>query len=316
MKSNSKREQTINAATRRRIDKIMVGVMLGFTSGPGHTVDGPEHKDQIPPGQVTEKSLDLQWAESGFPCIVPPGPLAAAMIGSTGLDGLSMPWPVFEVVVPPATIRRWSPAAQQFVDIASVSVAQIGAPINEALVAHDSVSVRVRDTELARGVLVRVFDAHGRDTYTFASTLDGLALFSNGLLNPTDVTELAAESRNESAARAMELAARLVVGCIAELEGDAPVQRERHATGRGTRPSSPSAGIWKLMRSVRVDVRAACLSYCTGGGKAPTVRTLVCGHYKWQAHGPEGALRKRIHVMPYWRGPIDGAVAMRPHILS
>ena len=46
----------------------------------------------------------------------------------------------------------------------------------------------------------------------------------------------------------------------------------------------------------------------SGTGNKLTVRTLVSGHWKMQAHGPRWTERKLIRVEPFWRGPMDGPV--------
>jgi hypothetical protein len=47
-----------------------------------------------------------------------------------------------------------------------------------------------------------------------------------------------------------------------------------------------------------------------------TVQTLVRGYWKNQPCGPRGTERKFIHIEPYWRGPEDAPIAVRPHILK
>lgn len=44
-------------------------------------------------------------------------------------------------------------------------------------------------------------------------------------------------------------------------------------------------------------------------------RIKVRSHWKWQAHGPGHSERKRIQVMPYWRGPDAAEVLHRPFIV-
>ena len=48
---------------------------------------------------------------------------------------------------------------------------------------------------------------------------------------------------------------------------------------------------------------------------APSVQTLVRGHWKHQPHGKGRSERKYIFVEPYWRGPEDAPITVRPHAL-
>ena len=72
---------------------------------------------------------------------------------------------------------------------------------------------------------------------------------------------------------------------------------------------------YTVVRPVVLDCRVAVRDYIAGGGKSPTVRSLVRGHWRNQVHGPRNSLRKWIHVEPFWRGPDGAPVAVRPHIM-
>jgi hypothetical protein len=71
-----------------------------------------------------------------------------------------------------------------------------------------------------------------------------------------------------------------------------------------------------LLREVKIDCRAAIASYIAGQRRAsPSVQTLVRGHFKRAAHGPGRTERRWVQVEPYWRGPEDAPIALRPHRL-
>jgi len=63
-------------------------------------------------------------------------------------------------------------------------------------------------------------------------------------------------------------------------------------------------------------MRKAVVEYGKHGGKSPTVQCVVAGHWKMQPCGPGGSERKRIFIEPYWRGPEDAPIAIRPHVLK
>ena len=78
----------------------------------------------------------------------------------------------------------------------------------------------------------------------------------------------------------------------------------------------PKAWTMRLVGDVRLDVREAVAAYVRGGGASPVVQSLVRGHWKRQACGAGGAERKWVHIEPYWRGPEDGPIAVRSHLIA
>jgi hypothetical protein len=71
-----------------------------------------------------------------------------------------------------------------------------------------------------------------------------------------------------------------------------------------------------LSAPVEVDCREMLHEALTGktrSGSSPKVQFLVRGHPKRQAYGPKNSLRKDIWVQPFWKGPEDTRVLLRPH---
>ena len=81
------------------------------------------------------------------------------------------------------------------------------------------------------------------------------------------------------------------------------------------RLKTPGRREHKLRMPISLDVKDHVRAYLRGEGKPPKAQTLVMGHYKMQPHGPQNTLRKLIYRKPFWRGPKDGPVAIRPHIV-
>jgi len=112
--------------------------------------------------------------------------------------------------------------------------------------------------------------------------------------------------------RARDCLVRLVVGT--ELEMTDPSRVKVPTTSHAKEDSPAPSGVHRLLRDVKVDCRVTIAAYIAGQRRAsPTVQTLVRGHFKRVAHGTGRADRKWIHVEPYWRGPEDAPVAVRPH---
>jgi len=122
----------------------------------------------------------------------------------------------------------------------------------------------------------------------------------------------------DASKRLMQVVCRIVLGtCLAlSTPEDREVAEHRGSSKRFRRRGHPGVTDFVLSNDVRVDVREAVGGYVTGGGAAPTVQSLVRGHWKRQAHGPGASLRRWIQVEPYWRGPEDAPVVVRRHVLG
>lgn len=234
--------------------------------------------------------------------------LAASLMATTGLMGLKSPWPCWGIVVPGGLIEFQAPSA-------------IGgmAPVDFVMVRqcpawqHGNASLRHIGWEVA------LYSHGGGELASMFASIDDIepnkgATFAEACgLEPSRIE--GSEDLLPIDDRAMALARRLVLGSIAELDGG--MSSRTTCTGRrgSTLTSIPAHGLWKLTRPVQVDVRRNCLEFCRGGGRSPSVRTMVRGHWKRQPVGSGGNDRKWIHVEPYWRGPEEGAVAVRPHVV-
>jgi len=116
---------------------------------------------------------------------------------------------------------------------------------------------------------------------------------------------------------------RVFVGCVVELMSPAALKARNQAKRAGVRwkRGAPKSWTFQLSRPVKVDCRSeviAALERAAQGqpkGRAPSVQTLVRGHWKRQACGVGRAARRYIHVEPYWRGPEDAPIAVRSHVL-
>lgn len=74
---------------------------------------------------------------------------------------------------------------------------------------------------------------------------------------------------------------------------------------------------YKLGAPVTIDLRKEVREYLLGQRRSsPTVQTLVSGHWKLQHHGPQRSLAKTLWIQPYWRGPEDAPILVRPHHLG
>lgn len=119
--------------------------------------------------------------------------------------------------------------------------------------------------------------------------------------------------------RALHMASRLVIGVCMSFDSDGgarPMSGDRKSLRkRGT--MFPTKHEYIIGRPVKIDARGHVRNYVINGTKrGPQVtQTLVRGHWKNQPHGTGRIDRKFIHIEPYWRGPEDAPIVVRPHVI-
>ena len=240
--------------------------------------DDDEVREMVRGEAETVVTIGAAWARCGFPQIVPSHRLASALMATDLPEevDLHLPWDCFAVVVPNGLLPPKDDPHHE-VDVVGIASNHLRHPV--------------------------VWIGHKNDSMTEVKDFDSMAEM------------LAHDYKSDSPET--ELLMRLLVGCILEL--DSPRAREsvrtsavaRAKTIKGNR--SPSAWSIELKRDVKVDCRTWVRDYVSSGGTSPSVRSLVRGHQKRQRYGPRGALRKWIHIEPYWKGPLDGPIAVRAH---
>lgn len=255
-----------------------------------------------------------RWCDSGFPKVVLDS-RHAAMLMSTRAEAsvigeVEPPWPAFVIAVPPDLGLVFSTDGEE----------------------HTIERLLVHRIEWREGV--HMFDdpdylkLEGRENrWNIVALSAGRAMMHQRGLPTSWLTETTRkdpgdydymEPFDDRDERVWRLLGRLVIGTCCTLFG------HRRSDGRlgvrGTRKrigKHPAAWVFELKNPVTVDCRPAVRDYVAGkfgDRRGPvTVQTLVAGHWKMQPHGPRRELRKLIHVEPYWRGPEDAPIAVRPH---
>jgi hypothetical protein len=262
-------------------DEVLEGMSQSLLKGLG--------KNTLGPFPAIAPSFALAWAESGFPTIEPSHRLAASLMATSVPEDhvdefVRMPWRCFAFHIPEGLVAR-------------------GDGFGLALHARDGV--------------FKTMDIHGGALHIgFEPTLAGWISKIGPQQN--DKTELTVEETDQQA-RLMELTGRLLLGICLEMSAYRP--SEGNASSSGTIQRATKEGIYpsvfKLTRDVKVDARKAVREYAAGQRRVnPTVRVLVRGHWKLQAHGPGRTERSPIHIEPYWRGEETAPVAVRSHVLD
>jgi hypothetical protein len=110
---------------------------------------------------------------------------------------------------------------------------------------------------------------------------------------------------------------RFVAGTLFELASQESAVQSVKRFGppkRRRTQDEPSSWVFRLTRDVRVDCRTAIReASARGEGRAPTIQSLVRGHWKPRLSERIG---RPVHVEPYWRGPEDAPIAVRSHVLK
>ncbi len=249
-----------------------------------------------------------RWGANGFPSVVIGHKLAAQLMAtsvpSTESEHVVMPWSCFEIRIPPG------------------------------MMASSSAGLRGADDRLydIRSLIVHRYVLKGNEYFDLIALTDGgpdLTIFEH---TPTQLMDQDVSTDNqhnlgpllvsfdERDRRSMLALIRLFIGVAIEMSNRDSYKAQSGAARsleRGIYVSGTQAATFLLTRDVHLDIRREISDYLAGGfGSAPTVRSLIRGHFKRQAHGPKSTLRKWIHVSPYWRGPDDAPVAVRSHILG
>jgi hypothetical protein len=139
------------------------------------------------------------------------------------------------------------------------------------------------------------------------------------------------ETISEREKRLWGVIGRLIVGTMIYMHMGHGARRLQKTTwkpkyGRSQRP--PERPIYEVRPNIQIDLRDDVLDYLEGrtkeedeestprGSYEVKVRVKVRGHFKLQPYGPGASLRKLIFREPYWRGPEEGAVVIRSHMLG
>lgn len=168
---------------------------------------------------------------------------------------------------------------------------------------------------------LRIFTEHDNS----AVTLKSWSQVQEVLRCPLDTKynelghELGPATTTREGKRALKLIFRLVLCVIARMTGferDATIQKSSGLKKvKGKRKVVDRPTVYRIPDKVTHDFRHFVYEYSNNRGNKITLRSLVTGHWKNQPYGEGRSFRKRIFVEPYWRGPEDGQLAVRPHVL-
>lgn len=228
------------------------------------------------------------WALNGAQSVQMPHTYAAALCATEtrqALGGSRMPWPAFEIQVQPGCIPT------KHGDVSAIFVAEG---------THESSGVKwTGEYASYRRLSVIYFAgiAHGHNSF------GDLANLSEELDEESYANEHGTGLAFEN--RLWTVITRLVGGVILSIE-QARSQCITAFSGRSklvTKRDRVKPTTWALGKPLKLDCRESVAAYLGGAKRsAPSVTTLVRGHWTHQPHGPGGALRRLQWRQPHWRG--------------
>jgi hypothetical protein len=264
-----------------------------------------------------------EWAEHAFPR-VQMGHSFASMMMATGvsvkeLEHVEAPWPAFAIEIPDKLLPVQAKGVESCITRACVSTSFMPTFCQER---WWTVSMHGPRIELHRaGTLVDMLTDKEREG-------DAPLLHLTPAMRPDPVDapvgdyEAFWDGYNQSQEDRLALVVlRLIVGVCVMMTERANYQERSVDLKKKLGPyaerfqKSPESRIYVLGKPVKVDFRQAVRAFIEGRTRGPmTVQRLVAGHHKRQPHGPGGSLRKWIFIEPYWQGPSDAEIVVRPHV--
>jgi len=274
------------------------------------------------PGMIAYEMEMGCWYASAFPKVVIKSQYAAALVatrlGSDMAEFIKPPWESFIIELPSSVLSYVNKGGKVI-------------PVDHIFVRSENglwnLTTMAGTWEMSRGATVvptaELLDVSERDI------LSDLDIEDEEYAQYVDATEAVSGFNREELARVFAQNVRLQVAVRRLVMGACLAMSDPKALRRGKlrpRPLSEKcnkrlAGLplvreHVLGKPIKVDCRQAVQDFVSGKGKAPSVQSLVRGHWKKQACGPGNVLRKVIHVEPYWRGPEDAPIVTRPHELE
>jgi hypothetical protein len=240
------------------------------------------------------------WHRNGLQSVELSHKLAAALMAtnaSGALDHARLPWPAFEIRIPPGLLESSH------------------GELYSCVVQDTPEWLPRRHVKGSAGLIVLYYDERSIG-HIGVESLAGVARFEPSTHPAPELgmmrEVLRAEYDKDREGRLQLLLMRLVTGVILlvnEARADKPQAFPQHPL-RPVKRGHPRVNTHRVTRSITIDVTATVRDYVRGVGRdSPHVTTLVRGHWRQQAHGPRHTLRRTQWIEPFWRG--EGPVNVR-----
>ncbi len=257
------------------------------------------------PGGIQLFCGSILWTACGLPRIEMSHKFAAALccsdIHEDVADLAKRPWPAFTIEVPEGLIHMNGRGGRAF-------------PIRRILVMQDTWAGDSRDWSylgLTDGPMTLRTLCTARELLPPRIDDDGTKTLP-GMQEPT-----------EEGRRVQVVIGRLIINsCLAmtmpDLSSEVGMGHAAWKKAKADPAKMTGPRIFRIGKPVVVDLRDRVTEYLRGARTARQLdtRTLVRGHFKRQHHGPGNRETKVIFREPYYVGPEDGDVLIRPHVAT
>ncbi len=242
------------------------------------------------------------WFDSGQPVVNVGHKLAASLLATSvsaeTVKDLKLPFHAFQVRVPPGLLYTSEPQTGEPVPIETLLMAKLSTfddGISYSFIGATNQSFSLWGTYNSPEEFIT--DIEHKSTEMFDYELDGM------------------DERNSLLVRRLLVNVCLMMTDRSRYKAQGKKSHELYNKKRQRWEKEPVARHFTLTPKVSHDFREVVRAYAIGTGKRINVQSLVVGHWKNQPYGPKSSLRRRQFVEPYWRGPEDALIALRPHEL-
>lgn len=236
------------------------------------------------------------WAECAFPVIQLGSHKYAAALMATSIPNdieIRPPWPSFVIEMPSNLLYTQDPGTGRDEPLEIIHVVTYGD--KWSIYAHS----RTMNLHRTRWLVEDMVEDRDPQVITEGSVMD---------------------DRDN---RTILLLTRLVLSaCLAMSDPTNVKQVGKHAkasppkSARGT-PEPPTTRAFRIGKPIELDVRPALQAFLRGERRSsPTVQGVVRGHWRNQAVGAGWSQHRVRWIEPYWKGPEDAAIAIRPHVIG
>lgn len=264
-----------------------------------------------------------EWAEHAFPRVQMSHSFASMLMATTvspkEIEAVEAPWPAFTIEIPDKLLPIQAKGVDSCITRACINTHFMPASSQERwwtlsmhgprIELHRAGTLLDMVTDKSspqRGSLTHVFDPDRPDPLD-APVGDYEAFWEGYSGDQEDRIAL--------------LVIRLMVGVCVMMTERANYQervtdvRKKLGAYAERFTKEPESRVYTLGKPVKIDFRQAVRAFVEGRSRGPmTVQRLVAGHHKRQPHGPGNSLRKWIFIEPYWQGPAEAPIVVRPHV--
>lgn len=261
--------------------------------------------------------MSARWFDQGLPVVTMGEKYFAAIVATQipqeMLEEIEAPWKAFVIEVPAGLLFLYDPDEQKRVRITRILVHRFYPGLPET-----------GDKWAWRWIVLTETGQHIWRHGTAEQLLSSVKLREGDIqqyVNP----EIEGDAFSDEVAqdeRLFTLIGRLVLNVCLAMSDPTNVRemgsshkRYAQAKERGDRTGPPEQRVFQLGRPIEIDCRPALEEYLGGKREAHELKVqfLVRGHWRNQAHGPKHTLRRRQWIEPFWKGPADAPINVRPH---